>query len=112
MTKKEAAQTATPANRDKTGRFVKNRSGNPSGRPTLPKEFKELAQTKSLDALRRLVGIMEDAQARDDHVIRACELIIAYGYGKPQQSVALSGEVYNPYANLTTEELKKLIGDE
>lgn len=108
----DTSQNATPNNRDKTGRFQKKHSGNPNGRPKLPKEFKELAKVKSVDALKKLIKIMESPDSKYEQVIRACELIIAYGVGKPQQSMDISAKVDNPFAGLTTEELKKLVGDE
>ena len=46
-----------PANRDETGRFVKGKSGNPSGRPKVPEQFKELVQEKSIPALRAIIAI-------------------------------------------------------
>ena len=112
MTNTASVQGSTPANRDKTGRFQKNQSGNPNGRPKLPKEFKELAKVKSVDALKKLIKIMESPNSKYEHVIRACELIIAYGVGKPHQSMDISAKVDNLFAGWTTEELKQVICDE
>lgn len=53
---KETSKTSQPANRDKTGRFVKGQSGNPSGRPSLPPELKEYAR----EAATRLRKIASD----------------------------------------------------
>ena len=47
-----------PENRDKTGRFVKGKSGNPGGRPKVPEPFKELVQSKSIPALESIIAIM------------------------------------------------------
>ena len=54
------------------------------------KEFPELAKTKSVDALERLMSITEDTNAKPEVVVKACEMVIAYGYGKPGASA--SGE--------------------
>lgn len=69
--------------RDARGRFIKgNKSG---GRPPLPKEFKELAQEKSMEALKRVIAIINDPKAQHSTVIQAARLIIEYGFGKPMQ---------------------------
>ena len=54
--------------------------------PKVKEEFSELAKTKSVDALERLMSITENEQAKPEHVIKACETVMAYGYGKPGQN--------------------------
>lgn len=46
--------------RDHAGRFSPGHSGNLSGRPRLPVEFRELARGEALNALKRLIKIAED----------------------------------------------------
>lgn len=71
--------------------FKKGQSGNPGGRPKLPEEFVELARSRSVDALNYLIDAINDENLPPNARIRAAETIIAYGYGKPSQSIDLSG---------------------
>jgi hypothetical protein len=69
-------------------------SGNPSGRPKEGpevREAKELARAKSVEAIRRLVQLME---SRDEKVsLAACNSILDRGLGRPSQAMELSGEL-------------------
>ena len=51
-------------------------------------EFAELAKTKSVAALKRLMAIAKDKESKPEVVVKACETVIAYGYGKPGQGNA------------------------
>jgi hypothetical protein len=66
-------------------------SGNPGGRPKGSKEFRErcreFADEKGLPVL---IDIAESAKHKDR--LKAVELLLAYGYGKPKQGVELSGD--------------------
>jgi len=46
-------------------------------------EFSKLVKVKSVDALEKLISITEKEDAKPEHVIKACETVMAYGYGKP-----------------------------
>ena len=83
MSEKRTENGVEDRGRDEKGRFVKGNKG--GGRPATPEEFKKIAKEKSVEALERLVDIAEDPNGRPEHIIRACELIIAYGVGKPLQ---------------------------
>ena len=89
------------ANNDKnntggvTGKgFEPGQSGNPSGRPKGTKGFRErcreFADEKGLPVL---IDIAESAKHKDR--LKAVELLLAYGYGKPKQGVELTGEEGN-----------------
>ena len=71
----------------KTGRFMPgNRSG---GRPKLSEDLKQAFKDASPAALAVLVTILSDESARDADRIRAAEIILDRGYGKPVQAVDL-----------------------
>ena len=79
-----------PANRDETGRFVKGKSGNPSGRPKVPEPFKELVQSKSVPALERIIEIMENPASKPGDVFMCAKLILEYANGKPTDNMNLT----------------------
>lgn len=79
-----------PANRDETGRFVKGKSGNPSGRPKVPEPFKELVQSKSVPALERIIEIMENPASKPGDVFMCAKLILEYANGKPADNMNLT----------------------
>lgn len=81
-----------PQNRTKTGKFVKGVSGNPGGRPKTPETFKELVKEKSFTAIENVVSIMEDCKADSKDRLKACEIILAYAYGKPVQGIQMDIE--------------------
>ena len=81
----------TPANRDKTGRFVKGQSGNPSGRPKKPVELELYA--KEAPAKLRAIADDPDTPVR----IRADieKFFFEAVYGKAPQAIDLEGKVEN-----------------
>lgn len=82
----------TAANSAKTavnGRpFVKGASGNPNGRPKVADEFR----TKARAVVDELVLAAWENEVRcmGDDWLRASELLAAYGYGRPNQSVEVN----------------------
>jgi len=86
-----------PSNRRESGikknntSFKPGQSGNPNGRPKEPKEFKELAKAKSLDALNVVINIMNNDEAKHSDRIKAAEMIIDRAYGKAIQATEISG---------------------
>lgn len=81
-------QDAPP--RNSSGQFTKGSSGNPGGRPKLPAELKQAFQEAAPEALRVLLDIMLDEEARAADRIRCAEVILERGYGKPAQEVSLT----------------------
>ena len=66
-------------------------SGNPGGRPKGSKEFRERCREFTDErGLPVLIEIAETAKHKDR--MKAVELLLAYGYGKPKQGVELSGD--------------------
>lgn len=85
-----SAESSAPAARVPGKPFQKGRSGNPGGRPALFPEFREQCRANSPAALARLVAALGEDGA---HSIKAAELILAYGWGRPTQVVDLNTDV-------------------
>jgi len=75
------------AEKKKSGRFKPGESGNPSGRPKVPKEVKELLKARSVDAVNFIVSTMQDEKAKQDLRVKCAEIIIERAYGKATQIV-------------------------
>lgn len=73
-----------------TGRFIK---GNPGGgRPRMPEELKADFRACAPEALDTILAILRDGDAPHRDRLRAAEIILDRGYGKPVQAVDLSAE--------------------
>lgn len=75
--------------RDSKGRFVKGQSGNKRGRKKIPKTVREAFEAAGMDAFLVLREIMLNPDAADKDRIRAAEIILDRGYGKPVQAVSM-----------------------
>jgi hypothetical protein len=85
-TRKKVESTAVVAvGRDERGKFLKNFSGNPNGRPKTDLEFKGRAQEYAPEALETLV----DHMRHGDRVasIAAAKEILSRAYGRPSQPI-------------------------
>lgn len=72
--------------------FQKGKSGNPSGRPKVVAEVRQLARKHGPDALKRIVKLMNSPDERVG--LAACQEIMNRAYGKPRQE--LTGEDGGP----------------
>ena len=70
--------------------FVKGVSGNPGGRPKLKVNLRELAQENTMEALETLVQVMRTGKPGERLV--AANAILDRAYGKPSQSIEMSGD--------------------
>ena len=87
MAKKEAA----PANRDKSGRFVKGQSGNPRGRTPLPPDFK----TYAAQSPARLRAICDDPKTPIKVKADIEKWFAEMFYGKSPQALDIEGSLEN-----------------
>ena len=71
--------------------FVKGQSGNPGGRPKDAAQIAELARKHSRAAVLKLVEWMKSDNPKAS--VAACQALLDRGYGKPPQSMNLSGSV-------------------
>ena len=70
--------------RDDRGRVVAG-ALNPGGRPKLPAEVREMAQAASPRAIAKIIGFLDHADPKV--VLRAAEILLDRGYGKPVQAL-------------------------
>lgn len=75
--------------RDNKGRFVKGQSGNKQGRQKIPEDIKQMFRSLAPDCCKVLCEIVNDPSARQADRIKAAEVILDRGFGKPVQAVDL-----------------------
>src|SRR5262245_44110897 len=73
------------ANRTGRGQWQKGVSGNPTGRPKLPAEMKEMFQAKAPEAFEVLSRHLQSPDAKV--AIAAATQILDRAYGRPVQSI-------------------------
>jgi len=76
--------------REANGKWRKGASGNPSGRPRVPDDVREMARVLTREALEVQASIMRDDAAPAAARISAAENIINRAYGKPESNVTLN----------------------
>jgi hypothetical protein len=74
-----------PVRRDEAGHFLPGQSGNPSGRPKVVAEIRELARAHAPAALAKVVALIDHADARV--AFAAAKEILDRVYGRPVQAV-------------------------
>jgi len=72
--------------------FKKGKSGNPSGRPKLPEEFKQLAKDNSTVALQKVIDILKNPNSEPKDVIKASEVVMDRAWGKANQSLDIDAK--------------------
>jgi hypothetical protein len=74
---------------------------NPTGRPKIPQELRDMAKAACPEAILIAVRIMKDEEEATRDRLKAVEIVLNRGYGTPMQSVELS--------NSSNEQLKILV---
>jgi hypothetical protein len=74
--------------------WVKGVSGNPGGRAKESDELKRLIRDKTQNGSTIVAKMLEWIDCEDSHLqIAAVKYLLEYGFGKPKESVELSGSV-------------------
>ena len=81
--------------RDTGGKFVKGQSGNPTGRPKVVGELRDLARTHTEDAVNTLVSICNDKDAPHAARAAAAVALLDRGHGRPSQNIEAKIDVYD-----------------
>ena len=68
---------------------------NPGGRPKVVKEVAELARQYGPQAIEKMIHLMQNA-ADERTQLAAAQALLDRGYGKPQQSMEVSGKADTP----------------
>ena len=84
--------------------FQPGRSGNPGGRPKAQHDLQELCRNLTPKALQALEAALEVPKER----ARAAEILLAYGYGRPVQTMHV--RKITCFEDLSDEELLVLAG--
>lgn len=73
--------------RDDKGRYLAGVSGNPTGRPKVIGELKELASVHTPQAIQTLADVMNDKEAPHAARVAASTALLDRVYGRPSQNV-------------------------
>ncbi len=92
------------------GQFQPGKSGNPGGRPKVLGHVRDLARAQTDTAINTLVAIMSNSKSPAAARVRAAELLLDRGWGKPEAKteVGLPGS----FEDLSDEKLKQTIFDQ
>jgi len=86
--------------------FVPGQSGNPSGRPKADPILREMAQARTAEAFQVVLDALADPDKRI--ALKAAEIVLDRGHGKPAQAVELANA---PGETFKTEEVRRTIVD-
>lgn len=84
----EADTFAGQSIHDDRGRFV---AGHHCGRPMMPVELQQRVRSLCPSALETVRTIMESSGSKEADRLRAAEILLDRGYGRPAQAVDVSG---------------------
>jgi hypothetical protein len=72
--------------------WQKGQSGNPGGRVKADPELKAMAREYTQVAIGTAVAIMRNPEARDSDRLKAAEILLDRGHGKPRQELEHTGK--------------------
>jgi hypothetical protein len=91
-------------------RFKPGQSGNPSGpKPGYkqPSQIQYYALARCREAIDVVARVMREPKDGDNVRLRACEMILDRGLGRPNQAVALDVALKKPLENMSLDELQE-----
>lgn len=100
-----AANSATPAKRVVGRPFKPGQSGNPTGRPKIRKDLRDLARTHTTQAVQTLADMTANPKTPAMARVAAAQALLDRGYGKPTEYVQ---EGINPLEDMTDDDLAVL----
>lgn len=86
--------------------WIKGQSGNPSGRPKRSLEIQRLFQERSEEAADYFIQVMRDENEKTENRMKAGQIMLERGFGKPGQSVIEEDIADKPPSQMTTQELE------
>lgn len=94
-----------PANKKNTGRFKPGQSGNPNGRPKVPKEIKDMLKAATPDAAGLLIQCIHDDKCKMEIRVKAATEILDRVFGKATQPI--DGKMDNTVVVQFAEEIEE-----
>jgi len=94
------------------GRFQPGQSGNAGGRPKVLESIRELARAHTDEAINVAVAIMRDPTSPEATRLKAVELVLDRGWGKPETSANVQLSDNRDVAALSFEDLAALVARE
>jgi hypothetical protein len=88
--------------------FQKGQSGNPGGRRKADPELRAIAQQYTEEAVDVAVKVMRNSKAADSSRLKAVEILLDRGHGRPVQAIDATHRVITDPAELTYEELSEI----
>lgn len=118
MSQRKAYRAAFPRSENWKDETVDSKASVLAKSEKVLERLKELADISTNAAImsaterkKWLTRIMESDEEETKEKLKACDILNKME-GSYIEKVEVNGQVNNPFANLTSEELKKLIGDE
>jgi len=87
--------------------FEPGKSGNPSGKPKKSNPASMAAKEYALEAIKFQYDTMSNPEEKTENRLKASEYLITRAWGKPTESVEVSGIDGNPIENTFTVVFKK-----